>query len=250
MNSNLLTFSHSIALKDVTIQIDAITILSNINLTIEKNTTVAFVGESGSGKTTLLNVFSGLLELSKGQIILDDITVSSLQNNSYKKKIGYITQEAVIFNDTLFNNVTLWAPKNEKTLTQFYKAIQDASLDDFVASLAEKESILLGNNGVNLSGGQRQRVSIARELFKQPELLLLDEATSALDSETELAIKNSIDYLKGKLTILTVAHRLSTIKESDTVVFLKAGKIQNVGTFEELITKEPEFKRMVQLQEL
>jgi subfamily B ATP-binding cassette protein MsbA len=87
-------------------------------------------------------------------------------------------------------------------------------------------------------------------LFKQPELLLLDEATSALDSETELAIKNSIDYLKGKLTILTVAHRLSTIKESDTVVYLKAGKIQNVGTFEELITKEPEFKRMVQLQEL
>jgi subfamily B ATP-binding cassette protein MsbA len=250
MNTNPLTFSHSITLKEITVQIDATKILSDINLTIKKNTTVAFVGESGSGKTTLLNVFSGLLELSQGQIILDDITVSSLQNNSYQKKIGYITQEAVIFNDTLFNNVTLWAPKNEKTLSQFYKAIQDASLDDFVSSLSEKESILLGNNGVNLSGGQRQRVSIARELFKQPELLLLDEATSALDSETELAIKKSIDYLKGKLTILTVAHRLSTIKESDTVVFLKAGKIQNVGTFEELITKEPEFKRMVQLQEL
>ncbi len=248
--TNEFTFNETIKLKDVQVQIDKFSILSNINLTIEKNKTIAFVGESGSGKSTLLNVISGLLELSKGEIEIDGKRISSLQNIFFQKKIGYITQEVVIFNDTLFNNVTLWSPKNDETVKRFYQAIAEASLDVFVSSFMEKEDILLGNNGVNLSGGQRQRVSIARELYKQPELLLLDEATSALDSETELAIMTSIDNLKGRLTILTVAHRLSTIKQADTVVFLSVGKIQNIGTFDELIINEPEFKRMVQLQEL
>ncbi|WP_333875381.1 ABC transporter ATP-binding protein [Flavobacterium sp.] len=244
------SFTDSIALKQVAVHIDQARILSDIQLKIEKNKTTAFVGESGSGKSTLLNVFSGLLAVSEGTIEIDGRPIASLQNLNFQKKIGYITQEVVIFNDTLYNNVTLWATKTEANLNLFYKAITEASLVAFVASYPEKEQVLLGNNGVNLSGGQRQRVSIARELFKQPELLLLDEATSALDSETEQAIMASINKLKGRLTILTVAHRLSTIKEADKVVFVSGGRIQNVGTFEELIINEPEFKRMVQLQEL
>lgn len=250
LNADPLVFKESIELQGVGVQIDTVSILKDIHLTLPKNKTIAFVGESGSGKTTLLNVFSGLLEISSGQLLVDGQPVPSLQNTAFQRSIGYITQEAVIFNDTLFNNITLWATKNEQTLNRFYKAIQEASLEEFVASTTAKEELLLGNNGVNLSGGQRQRVSIARELYKQPQLLLLDEATSALDSETELAIKESIDYLKGTLTILTVAHRLSTIKEADVVVFLKNGRIQTTGTFEELIAKEPDFKRMVHLQEL
>lgn len=250
LNADPLVFKESIELQGVGVQIDTVSILKDIHLTLPKNKTIAFVGESGSGKTTLLNVFSGLLEISSGQLLVDGQPIPSLQNATFQRSIGYITQEAVIFNDTLFNNITLWATKNEQTLNRFYKAIQEASLEEFVASTTAKEELLLGNNGVNLSGGQRQRVSIARELYKQPQLLLLDEATSALDSETELAIKESIDYLKGTLTILTVAHRLSTIKEADVVVFLKNGRIQTTGTFDELIAKEPDFKRMVHLQEL
>lgn len=250
LNADSLVFNESIQLQRVGVQIDTVSILKDIYLTLPKNKTIAFVGESGSGKTTLLNVFSGLLEISSGQLLVDGQPIPSLQNAAFQRSIGYITQEAVIFNDTLFNNITLWATKNEQTLNRFYKVIQEASLEEFVSSSAAKEELLLGNNGVNLSGGQRQRVSIARELYKQPQLLLLDEATSALDSETELAIKESIDYLKGTLTILTVAHRLSTIKEADVVVFLKSGRIQTTGTFDELIEKEPDFKRMVHLQEL
>lgn len=249
-NSDFFTFNKSIELKNVDVIIDQTFILSNINLIIKKNKTTAFVGESGSGKSTLLNVFSGLLEISDGEIEVDGKSITSFQNINFQKKVGYITQEVVIFNDTLFNNVTLWAPKNEDTLERFYQVIKESSFESFVSSFEEKEDLLLGNNGVNLSGGQRQRVSIARELYKQPDLLLLDEATSALDSETELAIMKSIHNLKGKLTILSVAHRLSTIKEADNVVFVKAGRIQSVGSFEELIINEPEFKRMVQLQEL
>ncbi|MDP2161071.1 MAG: ABC transporter ATP-binding protein [Flavobacterium sp.] len=249
-NATPLVFNTSIQLQDVGVNIDTVTILNRITLTIPKNKTVAFVGESGSGKTTLLNVFSGLLDISEGQLFVDGQPVPSLQNIAFQRSIGYITQEAVIFNDTIFNNVTMWAPKNEATLSRFYKAIQEASLREFVEKSADKEALVLGNNGVNLSGGQRQRVSIARELYKQPQLLLLDEATSALDSETELAIKESIDYLKGSLTIITVAHRLSTIKEADIVVFLKDGRIHSSGTFDELLQKEPHFKRMVHLQEL
>jgi subfamily B ATP-binding cassette protein MsbA len=170
--------------------------------------------------------------------------------SSFQKHIGYIAQEAVIFNDTIYNNVTFWAEPNSQHISKFNKAINQASLTDFIQTLEDKGNTYLGNSGINLSGGQRQRIAIARELYKDIEILIMDEATSALDSETEKSIQDSIDALKGKYTILLVAHRLSTIKNADQIVFMKKGKIENVGTFQDLLEQREDFKRMVELQEI
>ena len=241
---------NNITLNKVTVNIGNTVILKDINLNIIKNNTTAFVGESGSGKTTLINVLSGLLQPFSGEILLDGVKYNNLNLREYHKKIGYITQESVIFNDTIYNNVTLWAEKNNSNFSRFEKAIKDASLTEFLKDTPGGKDTLLGNNGVNLSGGQRQRISIARELFKDIEILILDEATSALDSETEKEIQNNIDALKGKYTILIVAHRLSTIKNADEIVLLQKGSILSHGTFDKLLKEVPTFKNMALLQEI
>jgi subfamily B ATP-binding cassette protein MsbA len=164
--------------------------------------------------------------------------------------VGYITQEPVIFSDTIYNNITFWAPKTPENLLRFQQVLEQSSLKKFVDELPNQADSELGNNGVNISGGQKQRISIARELFKEIDLLVMDEATSALDSETELAIKESIDALKGKYTILIIAHRLSTVRNANQVVLMHQGKIEQKGSFEELVSTNEKFKKMVELQEI
>lgn len=225
-------------------------ILKNITLQIKKNQAVAFVGESGSGKTTLANLVSGLLKPSSGDIFIDGISFKELNFESYHSRMGYISQEPVIFNDTIFNNVTLWSPKNEKSLIRFQKALQKAAISEFVDSLNKKENTRLGNNGINLSGGQKQRISIARELYKEIDVLILDEATSALDSETEKEIQNHLDQLKGQYTLFIIAHRLSTVKNADIIYLMDNGKIIAQGDFDELTITSERFRKMVELQEL
>ncbi len=225
-------------------------VLSDINLIIEKNQTVAFVGESGSGKTTLVNLFTGMLPPSAGAIQVDDVNLNQYDVRSFQENLGYITQEPVIFSDTLFNNVTFWSEKNEKNLLRFWNALKKASLDDFVRSLPDQEEAPLGSNGILVSGGQKQRISIARELYKEVEILIMDEATSALDSKTEKNIQQNIEFLKGKYTFLIVAHRLSTVKHADKIVMMRGGHIEGVGNFEELTAKSESFRKMVELQEL
>lgn len=225
-------------------------ILKNIHLAINRNQTVAFVGESGSGKTTLVNMIAGLLSPAKGQIFIDDQDLTKINHESFQKRIGYITQEAVIFSDTIYNNVSFWEPKTEENVKRYTKAVSQASIDDFISDLNAQEETLLGNNGINLSGGQKQRISIARELYKDIDILIMDEATSALDSETELAIQENIDALKGQYTIFIVAHRLATIKNVDLVVLMDKGKIVDTGTYQELLISSKKFQRMVSLQEL
>lgn len=223
--------------------------LKDISLIIKKNTTIAFVGESGSGKTTLVNVLSGLLKPSKGDLFIDETNIKAVDINSFQKRIGYIAQEPVIFNDTIFNNVTFWDKDTPENKARFNKALEQASLKLFVEALNKQEQTLLGNNGINLSGGQRQRISIARELYKDIDILVLDEATSALDSETEREIQKNIDSLKGNYTIVVIAHRLSTIKNTDVIYFIDNGEIITSGKFNELIKKSDRFKKMVELQE-
>jgi subfamily B ATP-binding cassette protein MsbA len=225
-------------------------ILKSLDLSIEKNETVAFVGESGSGKTTLMNVLTGLLQPTEGHLLYYGHDVRGLDYDFIQRKIGYITQEPVIFDDTVYNNVTFWAEKNEANVLKFNRAIEQSKSVEFVEGFPDKEETRLGNNGINLSGGQKQRISIARELYKDIEFLFMDEATSALDSETERHIQSSIDSLKGKYTIIIIAHRLSTIKNADRVVVMKAGEIEQVGKYAELIEKSESFRRMVELQEL
>ena len=181
---------------------------------------------------------------------MDEKSLYEANLSSYRNKIGYITQEPVIFNDTLFNNVSFWAEKTPESIDKFYKVMDMVSLRSFVEELENKEDSFLGNNGILVSGGQKQRISIARELYKDVELLIMDEATSALDSETERHIKDNIDMLHGKFTMVIIAHRLSTIKNVDKVYLLEKGEIVNSGNYIELTKSSEKFRKMVELQEL
>jgi ABC-type multidrug transport system fused ATPase/permease subunit len=243
-------FIDSLEIKDVCFSYDTEPLLKHINLKINKNEIVAIAGESGSGKTTLVNILIGLLPVDAGEMLIDGVERSQVNIESYQKRVGYITQEPVIFNDTIFNNVTLWAEPTTENKEQCNEALRKASLDVFVQQLPAADETLLGNNGINLSGGQRQRISIARELYKEIDILIMDEATSSLDSETEKAIQDSIDKLKGKYTIIIVAHRLSTIRNADRIVMLGGGSIIANGKYNELMQNAQGFKRMVELQEL
>jgi subfamily B ATP-binding cassette protein MsbA len=222
--------------------------LHDINLEIKKNQTVAFVGQSGSGKTTLTNIIAGLLFLNQGKMKVNDKDIKTIHLQSYQSKIGYITQEPVIFNDTLFNNITFWAEKTEENFNKFMECLKMASLLPFYESLEVKENTQLGNNGIMVSGGQKQRIAIAREIYKDVDLLVMDEATSALDTGTEREIQESFEKLKGKFTMVVVAHRLSTIKSADIIYFLNNGEITNSGGFVELQSYSREFKKMVEMQ--
>ena len=239
-----------LALSNVSFYYDQKQVLKNIDFNIHRNETVAFVGESGSGKTTLVNIIAGLLPVDEGAFLINNENSNQYSMASFQEKIGYITQDPVIFNDSLFNNVSFWDEDNAQNKERFWNAVNQAALNEFIEDLPSKENTILGNNGVNLSGGQKQRISIARELYKEVEILILDEATSALDSETEKAIQQNIDDLKGNYTILIVAHRISTIKNADRIVVMKNGKIQNIDRFSELLQSSSYFKKLVELQEV
>jgi len=244
-------FTKEIQLNGVTFEyLDEHKVLDDITYTITKNKTIAIVGKSGSGKTTFVNLLSGLLVPNEGEILIDNVALKQYNINSYRSKIGLISQETVVFNDTLFNNVTFWSEKNEETLEKFKSVIEKVDLLEFLDRSTAKEDIMLGDNGVVMSGGQRQRLSIARELFKDTEILILDEATSALDSQTEKLIQESIDRIKGSLTIIIIAHRLSTIKSADSILLFKNGKVHAEGNFQELVKTSPAFSKMVALQEI
>ena len=243
-------FSDKIQLKNVGFTYGKNSVLFDINLNIIKNETVAFVGESGSGKTTLVNILAALMPVDKGEMLIDGHELGKLDVTSYQERIGYITQEPVIFNETIYNNVTFWDEFSDENYKRFQFALERASILDFVEKLPKTHNTMLGNNGVNLSGGQKQRISIARELYKNIDILIMDEATSALDTETESSIQESIDTLKGQYTLLIVAHRLSTIKNVDRIILMKDGRIENIGSYAELVHKNKYFERMVKLQEL
>lgn len=242
------SFNQSLELKNVSFAYKKKPILKNINLTVAKNESVAFVGESGSGKTTVVNMLAGLFRADEGAVYIDGKNREDVNVVTYQQRVGYITQDPVIFNDTLFNNITFWDKPTPENKARFEDAVKKASLQDFMNNHPDRENAELGNSGVNLSGGQKQRISIARELYKDIDILILDEATSALDSETERAIQDNIEKLKGKYTILIVAHRLSTIKDADRIVYMKDGEIVHIDTFRGLVDNVPSFKRMVELQ--
>jgi len=243
-------FREVLELRNVSFAYQQTPVLQGIKLELHRNETLALVGESGSGKTTLMNLMSGLLRPTEGEVLIDGVNLRSLNTASFQQRIGYITQEPVIFNDTVFNNVTFWDEKTPQALARFEEALRKASILPFVMEQPQREDAQLGNNGINLSGGQKQRISIARELYKEVDFLFMDEATSALDSETERAIQQNIEQLRGKFTILIIAHRLSTIKNADRVVVLKEGRIEKIGNYQSLMANSFSFKKMVELQEL
>ncbi len=223
-------------------------VLDGLSLSVAPNTTIGIVGESGTGKTTLVNLLCGLLKPSPGMLFVNGMDSTELDLLSLRSRVGYVTQEAQIFTDTIYNNVSFWAPDTAENRQKVWDALKLAYAADFITELPEGLNTSIGINGINLSGGQRQRISIARELYRNVEFLILDEATSALDSQSEHYIQENIDALSGSYTMFIIAHRLSTIKKADKILYLKRNGEYEIGTFAELQARSQNFRSMVALQ--
>jgi ABC-type multidrug transport system fused ATPase/permease subunit len=229
-------------------------VLAGINLFIPAKTSVALVGESGAGKSTLVDLLTLMLKPTEGQVLIDGVLGETIRLVTWRKQIGYVSQETVIFDDTVFNNICLWQGDIDSDPDLFERvkeAAHQAHIAHVIESLPQGYRTLVGDRGVKLSGGQRQRLFVARELFKKPNLLILDEATSALDSESEREIQSSIDALKGQITVVIIAHRLSTIRNVDKVFVIDKGRVVEEGSYEELRAREgSRFSHLVALQRL
>ena len=202
---------------------------------------MALVGKSGAGKSTLVDLLTLILKPRQGQILIDDVPGQDIELASWRRQLGYVSQEAVIFDDTIANNIGLWVgdPRRDDTFRRrILEAARQAHIAHFIETLPDGYDTLVGERGLRLSGGQRQRLFIARELFRSPRLLILDEATSALDSESERAIQQSIDELKGRITVVIIAHRLSTIHNVDRVYVLEKGQVVEQGSYWALRNRE------------
>ena len=221
-------------------------VLNNINLKIEPFQNVGFVGSSGAGKTTLLDLILGLLKPESGTIHYADIPHYQLDMNSFRNNIAYVSQETTLLDGTLLENLTIGCP--EATEEMIKDVCKKVHLDKLVSELPEGLLTEIGENGINLSGGQRQRVALGRALFMSPKLLILDEATSDLDTETEMLIQEAIQDLRQSMSIIIVAHRLSTVKSADMIYVLENGSICEAGTYSELIEKKGRFYYLDSLQ--
>lgn len=241
-----------IELRGITFAYNDKPVLHGIDIRIQHNTTVAFVGESGSGKSTMVDIITGLLKPQQGNVLLDGIPLHDVDVRAYRKGVGYVTQECIVFDDSVANNISLWEcdANQADCRARVEDAARRAYCDDYIRAMDGGYDALIGDRGVMLSGGQRQRLAIARELFKNPRLLILDEATSALDSESERFIQRSIDELKGTMTVVIIAHRLSTIKNADYIYVLDKGAVIEHGSFEALVQANGRFRQMVQLQHI
>ena len=229
-------------------------VLHDVSLAIPANTTVAFVGESGAGKSTLVDVLTLMLKPRQGEVRIDGVPGPEVDLASWRAQIGYVSQETVVFDETIANNISLWGGNIEDDAAlreRVRTAAEQAYAADFIEALPEGYQTVVGDRGVRLSGGQRQRLFVARELFKQPHLLILDEATSALDTESERYIQQSIDALKGEVTVVIIAHRLSTIKNVDRVYVLDEGHVTEEGAYHDLRDNDTSrFREMVEMQQL
>lgn len=228
--------------KDVTFAYDEKKILDKINFKVKANSTVAFVGKSGAGKTTIFNLLCKLYNIDSGEITIDGININELDKDSIRGNITIINQSPYIFNLSIRDNLRL--VKENITEEEMIEALKVACLDDFINTLPDKYDTVVGEGGVNLSGGQKQRLAIARALVQKTEIILFDEATSALDNETQKKIQEAINNMKGEYTILIIAHRFSTILNSDKIMVLDDGKITAEGTHEELLKKSKEYKKL------
>ncbi|MBR2467917.1 MAG: ABC transporter ATP-binding protein [Clostridia bacterium] len=217
-------------------------IFTDLNFKIQPNTTVAFVGKSGSGKSTILNLMSKMFEVDGGEVLIDGVNINDLSKETLRGSISLVNQFPYIFDMTIKENMLLAKP--DATNEEIEKAIKDASFDDFITTLKKGVNTKVGESGVKLSGGQKQRLAIARALLRNSSIIIFDESTSSLDNFAQENIKRSIDGLKGKSTVVIVAHRLSTIKNVDKIFFLDEGKIIDSGTFDYLFENNEKFKNM------
>ena len=222
-------------------------VLQHINLDIRKGQTVALVGQSGSGKTTLADLLPRFYDPTAGRITIDGVDIRELKPYDLRALMGNVNQEAILFNDTFYNNITFGV--ESATMEQVRQAARIANADDFIMATPEQYQTSIGDRGSRLSGGQRQRISIARAILKNPPILILDEATSALDTESEKLVQEALENLMKDRTTLVVAHRLSTIRNADLICVLHEGQIVEQGTHDQLLARNGYYRRLIEMQQ-
>ncbi|WP_302603470.1 ABC transporter ATP-binding protein [Prevotella sp.] len=243
---HITSFEHQIEFRHVSFRYGEQWVLKDINLVIEKGKTVALVGQSGSGKSTLVDLIPRYYDVQEGEVLIDGINIKDLGIHDLRQLIGNVNQEAILFNDSFYGNITFGV--DSATREQVEQAAHIANAHEFIMQTEHGYDTNIGDRGGRLSGGQRQRVSIARAILKNPPILILDEATSALDTESERLVQDALERLMKTRTTVAIAHRLSTIKNADEICVLHEGEIVERGTHEELLEKGGYYRKLHEMQ--
>ena len=239
--------NNAIEYRDVWFKYNEEWVIKDVNLTIKKGQTVALVGQSGSGKSTMADLLPRFYDVDKGGIYIDGVNIKDMKVFDLRAMMGNVNQEAILFNDTFYNNITFGV--SDATQEEVEEAARIANAHDFIMATEQGYDTPIGDRGCRLSGGQRQRVSIARAILKNPPILILDEATSALDTESERLVQEALENLMKNRTTLVIAHRLSTIKDADLICVMQEGRIVEAGRHEELIALNGYYKHLVDMQQ-
>ena len=242
------SFDNAILLENISFKYEEDDVLKNFNLNVPKGGTVALVGQSGSGKSTIANLVTRFYDVNKGAIKIDGINIKDLSKKSLRGLLGLVTQDSILFNDSVQNNISLG--KEGATLAEIQEAAKIANAHDFIMELPKGYDTNIGDSGNKLSGGQKQRLSIARAVLKNPPIMILDEATSALDTESERLVQDALEKMMLNRTSIVIAHRLSTIQNATKIVVLQKGEIVEQGTHVELLAKKGTYKKLVDMQSL
>ncbi len=242
------TFKHNIEIRNVSFKYKNEYVLKDFSLNIPKGKTVALVGQSGSGKSTLANLILRFYDVNSGEILIDGVNIKDIKKESLREMMGLVTQESILFNGSVKNNITLGG--NQATIEEVIAASKIANAHEFIIDLPEKYETNIGDSGNNLSGGQKQRLSIARAVFKNPPIMILDEATSALDTESEQLVQKALEKMMENRTSVVIAHRLSTIQKADEIIVMQKGEIVEQGKHDALLEKKGAYYNYVTMQSL
>ena len=246
--TELTGFTNSIEFKNVFFSYQDATILENINLKIQKGKSIALVGSSGAGKSTLADLVPRFHDVSNGDLYIDGINIKDYSLNSLRQQISIVTQEPILFNDTIAANIALGKP--DATEAEIIEAAKIANAYDFITNKEDGFNTIIGDRGSKLSGGERQRLTIARAVLKNPPILILDEATSALDTESEKLVQDAINNMMQNRTSIVIAHRLSTIRHADEIIVLQKGNIVERGNHDALIAENGYYRKLIEMQEV
>ena len=240
------TLNDSIEYRNVTFAYEEKVVLNNVSLKIKKGKTIALVGQSGSGKTTFVDLLPRFYDVNGGQILIDGVDLRDLKLHDLRDLMGNVNQEAILFNDTIYNNIAFGV--ENASMPEVIAAAKVANAHDYIIETEHGYDTVIGDRGSKLSGGQRQRLSIARAILKNPPILILDEATSALDTESERLVQDALENLMKNRTSVVIAHRLSTVRNADLICVFHEGEIVERGTHDELIELDGRYKRLHSMQ--